>query len=310
MLDSKTWHSNGKLLLTGEFLVLEGAKALAVPINKGQDLLIQQKPTTDFPVLEWRAYEKDSPWFQATFHLPELVIIKTSDKKLAIDLQRLLAELQKMSSLFLDGSRSIQAESNLEFDREFGFGSSSTLVSNLAHWANIDPFLLQRTVLGGSGYDIACARSNKPLLYQLVNNEPVIQEINLSFPFQKQLYFVYLGKKQRTSKSIEVFRQKAHYSENEISEISEISENLHGLQKMDEFEYLLDTHEKIMATVLGIKPVKQRFFNDHKGIVKSLGAWGGDFVLITRHIPEEDFKNYLKQKGFNTIYSWDELVLK
>lgn len=310
MLDSKTWHSNGKLLLTGEYLVLEGAKALAVPVNKGQSLKIQREETKGFPVLNWMAYQMDDLWFQASFRLPELSLIQTSDRDLASNLQKLLKVCGKMSPGFLDGSQSFKADTTLEFDGQFGFGSSSTLVSNLANWAEIDPFLLQRTVLGGSGYDIACARSKKPLLYQLINEIPVVDEVNISFPFHKNLYFVYLGHKQRTSESIEAFKKTAHFSHREIKEISRISDEMPNLDEMVEFEMLIEEHEKIMASVLGISPVKQRLFADHQGVVKSLGAWGGDFVLMTRHLPESDFKTYLLEKGFDTVYSWHELVLK
>ncbi len=310
MLDLKTWHSNGKLLLTGEYLVLEGAKALAVPVNKGQNLKIQQEEPKDFPVLHWMAYQLSELWFQASYRLPELSVIQTSNADFASNLQNLLETCKKISPEFLDGSQSFRAETSLEFDSEFGFGSSSTLVSNLAHWAKVDPFLLQRTVLGGSGYDIACARSEKPLLYQLVNGMPVVEKVSFSFPFHENLYFVYLGHKQRTSESIEAFKQKAHFSKKEIEEISKISDTILNLVKIDEFEQLIEVHEKIMASVLGISPVKQRLFADHQGAVKSLGAWGGDFVLMTRNLPEKDFKTYLHNKGFDTVYSWDELVLK
>ena len=34
------YYSNGKLLITGEYSVLEGAKSLAIPTNFGQDLVI------------------------------------------------------------------------------------------------------------------------------------------------------------------------------------------------------------------------------------------------------------------------------
>jgi len=37
-----TCYSNGKLLLTGEYLVLEGATALAVPTKFGQDLKVEK----------------------------------------------------------------------------------------------------------------------------------------------------------------------------------------------------------------------------------------------------------------------------
>jgi hypothetical protein len=37
----KKFYSNGKLLITGEYLVLDGAKAFALPTKKGQNLIMK-----------------------------------------------------------------------------------------------------------------------------------------------------------------------------------------------------------------------------------------------------------------------------
>ena len=39
-MEKQTFYSNGKLLLTGEYLVLNGAVALAIPTKFGQTLTI------------------------------------------------------------------------------------------------------------------------------------------------------------------------------------------------------------------------------------------------------------------------------
>jgi hypothetical protein len=36
----KTFYSNGKLLITGEYLILDGAKGLALPTKMGQNLSV------------------------------------------------------------------------------------------------------------------------------------------------------------------------------------------------------------------------------------------------------------------------------
>ncbi len=46
-----------------------------------------------------------------------------------------------------------------------------------------------------------------------------------------------------------------------------------------EFEELLILHEKLISKAIGISPIQERLFSDYKGVIKSLGAWGGDFVL-------------------------------
>ena len=35
-METQTFYSNGKLLITGEYVVLDGAKALALPTKFGQ----------------------------------------------------------------------------------------------------------------------------------------------------------------------------------------------------------------------------------------------------------------------------------
>ena len=48
-----TYRANGKLLLTGEYLVLKGALALALPTKLGQTMTVE---TVHAPSLRWDAY--------------------------------------------------------------------------------------------------------------------------------------------------------------------------------------------------------------------------------------------------------------
>ena len=62
MVNKNTFYSNGKLLITGEYLVLNGAKALALPTKFGQSLqvssLVEQK-------ISWTSFDTDkSIWFE------------------------------------------------------------------------------------------------------------------------------------------------------------------------------------------------------------------------------------------------------
>ena len=52
--------------------------------------------------------------------------------------------------------------------------------------------------------------------------------------------------------------------------------------------------------------VKECLFPDYKGTVKSLGAWGGDFVLAISET--EDIPNYFLSKGFDICIPYDEIV--
>ncbi len=73
-----------------------------------------------------------------------------------------------------------------------------------------------------------------------------------------------------------------------------------------EFAKLMEQHEIIMSDVLETKTVKEKLFPDFKGVVKSLGAWGGDFVMV---ISKENPTNYFINKGYPTVFSYEEMVL-
>jgi hypothetical protein len=55
-----------------------------------------------------------------------------------------------------------------------------------------------------------------------------------------------------------------------------------------------------------MKTVKEALFPDFKGIIKSLGAWGGDFVLV---ISKENPNEYFIAKGYETIIPYDQMIL-
>ena len=311
MQQQQTWYAHGKLLITGEYLVMQGARALAIPVNRGQHLQVVSASAKNDARLLWTAHKPDGLWFQAVYEIPSLEIRKTTDKKLAEKLMKILSVARELAPGFLNGKHPcFDVETRLEFNTEFGFGSSSTLVANLAAWAGVDAFALQRQALGGSGYDVACARVEAPVFYQLTNGKPVVEPAHWLPPFKDRIYFVYLGQKQRSDEGIAQFKKSAVFSESDIKNISAISEKLVKTDNLKDFENLLSEHEKIMSAVLGIAPVKERLFRGYPGIVKSLGAWGGDFVLITNHGTDEAFREQLKNRGFYTVFSWDELVLR
>ncbi len=303
-------YAHGKFLITGEYLVMEGARALALPLNRGQFLKIGPAKDAETPRLYWTALKPDGLWFSATYLLPELKILKTTHREMAGKLAGILSVARQLNPAFLDGSQGCSVETRLEFDTEFGLGSSSTLVANLAAWAGTDAFELQWKALGGSGYDIACATANGPLFYQVVNNRPVTTPVSWDPPFRKNLFFVYLGHKQRSDQSIRKFKQQAVFTEKDMDHISEIGTLLVNTENLSDFEKLLQEHETLMSKVLRVPPVQQRLFKGFNGTVKSLGAWGGDFVLATSHGSQENFGKEMHSRGFRIFFPWDELVLK
>jgi mevalonate kinase len=304
-LISKAWYSHGKLLLTGEYLILEGAKALALPLKLGQYLSVKKAKE---PLLKWKAMKPDGAWFQAQFSLPDLYVVKSTDDEMMNRLRDLLLKTRSLNNNFLNEEEGKEVETILEFAPEYGFGSSSTLINNVAKWAEVDPFKLLKLTFGGSGYDIACAQASSPITYSLKGESPVIEDVYFKPSFHDQLYFVYLNKKQVSRESIDDFRKKALFSKRDAINISEITDRILLAINLAEFEQLLFEHEKIIATILGRPIIKSELFYDYPGMVKSLGAWGGDFIMMTSRSEPDEFESYIKNKGFETFYRYEEII--
>ncbi len=301
----KRFRSNGKLMLSGEYLVLHGAWSLAVPTVLGQSLRVKEIDRAG--TLLWKTKVVSKPWMDCEIDPDSWQVIHTDEPDKAKKLVQVLkaASEIKGETEWLKGKEVV---SEIEFDIEWGLGSSSSLISNIAWWAGIDPFRLSRSVSGGSGYDIACARSDQPLLYRTGDFEPRYKPIDFLPPFHEQLAFVYLGKKQDSASSIRNYLNKALVMEKDISNISAITEKLCRTGQLDEFEDLMREHENILSHILGLPPVKQGLFQDYHAGVKSLGAWGGDFVMITMHQEWPRVKAYFSAKGMEAVIPYHKMV--
>ncbi len=77
---------------------------------------------------------------------------------------------------------------------------------------------------------------------------------------------------------------------------------------MVEFEKAIEEHERIISSNLQIPRLSETLFKDYWGSVKSLGAWGGDFVLMTNDRPVEEFIQYLKNKHMNVYFPFREII--
>ena len=93
-----------------------------------------------------------------------------------------------------------------------------------------------------------------------------------------------------------------------ISAVTEISEAMIESKDIKSFSALMDKHEDLVAHHTGFKKVKEERFSDFSGSVKSLGAWGGDFVMASSSKSEADTKAYFANKGYNTVLSYDEMI--
>ena len=302
-------YSNGKLLITGEYLVLDGALALAVPLKFGQRMNIGPGPKS---WLHWIAMESGSKWFEATFSIPELKAIHTTDHSISFRLASLLSAARRMNPEFpCPREQGWTITTELNYPREWGLGSSSTLVANLAKWSQTDPYELLWSVFSGSGYDIACAYSEKPLLYRLEKGKPAIGQTEFCPPFHQSLYFVYLGKKQDSEAGILAFRNnvKTRHKQ-ECADISRITEKIAAVESQEEFNCLVLEHESIISDLLKRPTLNETSFKGFPGIVKSLGAWGGDFALLSSTTGREETVRLLQEKGFQVFFPFKEIVLQ
>lgn len=308
----KRHYSNGKLLLTGEYVVLDGATSLAVPTKYGQDLVIEP---IEEPILVWGSFTNEGVcWFEAQFSLPKLRLTSAtfnSDKEgtsetIAETLQNILQEARKLNHDFLQTEKGFIVKTNLTFPQNWGLGSSSTLINNIASWADVNAFDLLWNAFSGSGYDIACAQNDSAIFYQLENKKPSVTEVNFSPTFTDNLFFVYLNQKQNSREGIKRYREKKQHIDKEIQLISEISKNMSTVSNLSDFEQLILEHENIISSIVELPKVKDRLFSDYSGEIKSLGAWGGDFVLATGNNESVD---YFNTKGYSTVIPYKEMVL-
>lgn len=309
---SVEYFTNGKLLLTAEYFVLHGAKALALPVKFGQSLSVLpplschsgpenpgEKSQLQFT---WQSYSDNKLWFSADFNPDDFSIKCTSDNQISQTLADLLKTVKKLNPSFeiAPGTSVITA---MDFDPQWGLGSSSTLVSNLAEWAGVDPFLLNEKVFRGSGFDIACAKAKGPIFY---TKGKTSYSVLLDYPFAENLFLVYSGKKQNTRADISA--KNIQVSEKKQAEISALSERFAVSRCLNDFQELIKLHEQEVAGLIGQTPIQQKLFPDFEGAIKSLGAWGGDFLLVATEWNFRQVKNYFSGKGMRDIFKWDEMV--
>lgn len=299
------FYSNGKLLLTGEYLVLDGALALAIPTRYGQSLTVEPVEKTE---LTWDSFDHAGKiWFDTELFIRDgFQLSKASDNSIADRLLQILNAIKKLNPTFLTDETGFSIKTQMDFPRNWGLGTSSTLINNIAQWTGIDPYILLEDTFGGSGYDIACAKHNVPITYQLHKNGRTIIERNFNPEFNDQLYFVFLNKKQNSRDGIENYRKTKSNLQLALSEIDAITNDMISCTNLETFQFLIQNHEDIISKIIKQQPVKESLFKDFKGSIKSLGAWGGDFVLAAA---EEAPDAYFKAKGFDTIIPYRDMVL-
>lgn len=295
--------SNAKIILMGEYAVMHGADAICLPLKTGQKLRVED---FDEGVIGWK-------WTYGNEVLADLQIDAASLQPLRVnkgnsqwvsDLVRII-RLQN-PGFVRNGGHSFIFE-NL-FPPQWGLGSSSATISSISRWAHVNAFMVNQKLMGGSGADIASTTASRWFLYRKKLPTPPVWDIPFNYLFPDNTWFVYSGKKEPTAQH--------------LNTLDPIDENQHSVSWMqvNHFIYrflaastlpevfkLVYEHELLIADRIRKEPIGNQFA-DFPGKIKSLGAWGGDFFLALSQQPEAWVKDYFYQKGYSTIFKWNEFL--
>ena len=294
--------SPGKLMLTSEYFAIDGALVLAVPTKLGQEFFFDEKED-ERSLVFWEAHHQNKLWLKAVIDYKSWQILETNIPSSAAFILNTLKNVQQLSKFKFKNNYTYHLKTNLQFPADYGLGSSSTLMTNLAEWADIDPFHLNSISLGGSGYDIAVAKEKSAVLFR---SKPQISYEKADFnpPFKNELIFIHLNQKQDSREGISFYKSKPK-SQILIDEFSDITKKVLLCRELENFSQLMMIHEQKISKFLEIPTVKDRFFSDCPVFVKSLGAWGGDFVMSAKF---HGYKDYFWGKGFNTVFEWSDII--
>lgn len=292
------FYASGKLLLFGEYLVLRGAECLAIPLKHGQSLEVE---TREDQQINWTSQSDSATWFSGRFSNELEIIESTDNKKAAVILELLVHLKSEDSSLFQTG---LNFKTKTDFPTEWGFGTSSTLVDLLSQWSGVDPFSLLENSFGGSGYDVACAAAETPILYKRLNN--VIVPVRLSPAVISKILFVYSGKKQETRSEVKRF-ETLHLPDAAIEKKNKIVEHAAKATDIETFENCMNESENQLSEILQLPTLKSEKFSDYPFAIKSLGAWGGDFFMAT-YRDEAVARKYFRENDFPVQFTYKELI--
>lgn len=294
-------------MLTGEYFVLDGAKSLAFPTKFGQKMTIKSARGSD---LGWKSFDNEGNcWFESQISLYDFSPVKTNNEEVSESLRLLLRNAVRLNSEFLNNWKAFKVETHLEFPRDWGLGSSSTLTHMMAEWADVSPFLLHFKVSNGSGYDVACAAADGPITYEYTGDSLHFEEVDFNPSFKKHLYFVHLNEKQSSKEALDYYFKKVKSKKSTAKELTQLTDAVLASKKIEDFQSIICEHEEIVSKTIKKETIKNERFSDFWGCVKSLGAWGGDFALVSSTESEAKTKKYFSDKGYNVVVPFDDMVV-
>ncbi len=259
--------------------------------------------------LIWESIDhQGEKWFTSKISLYDFSALKTTDQAVSDNLQKILKNAVRLNPEFLDKWNGFKVITKLEFPRQWGLGSSSTLVHLVAQWADVHPLELFFKAYNGSGYDVACAGSDTPIVYYNDEDEVGYTPVSFHPTFAKNLYFIYQGQKQNTAAGIAFYLKNAKKRKTLVKEVTRITEEILECKSLTDFASLIEEHESAVSASLGLTPVKQDRFSDYWGSIKSLGAWGGDFILATSDRGAEETKEYFAGKGCPVVIPYGKML--
>lgn len=294
--------ANGKFLVTGEYMVLRGAEALALPLQQGQRVLLVPNGGE---AIYWEGFAPAGKWFETALHTETLDVLAGADAEKSARLRHIILEIRKQAPDFLKGGWWVRTD--LDFDPTHGMGSSSTLLALLCDAAGVDAFPVLKNTFGGSGYDLACAFVQTPIRYTLNGETAHAEPARLPEEVAGHILFVYSGNKMVSSGEVKKFSSLAIPSET-VEAFTALTREALAATDHRTFAQVMRTHEQQLGRLLE-QPVLQTRFPDFDGTVKSMGAWGGDFFMAIAD-DVEAAKAYFEARGLGPVYRYAEIVLR
>ena len=156
---------------------------------------------------------------------------------------------------------------------------------------------------GGSGYDIACAGHQSPILYQrdlqnLIHLRSNMPSGRLIMSIKSILSIWDINENSRDA--------IAHYkglnpSRKPIEAMNELSRSFSQCTSFKDAANLIREHELLMASVLETPCLDDKLLERFCFVSKSLGAWGGDFCMVLFPGPMSDLTNIAAKHGLSTV---------
>ena len=125
--------------------------------------------------------------------------------------------------------------------------------------------------------------------------------------FAENLFFIHLNQKQDSGKAVAAYNKRKAPDSATQKTLEVLGQEILLVEEQDEFNALVKTHEEVIGKLIGQTPIQERLFPDFNGQIKSLGAWGGDFILASGG---ENTVDYFKDKGYTTVIPYREFILK